>query len=59
VSVPANQQQTFEAALGKQPFTKIGTVKADGHLRIDGSDWGHIRNWKKVYDEAIEKMLGV
>ncbi len=59
VSVSADRQQAFEAALGNQPFTKIGTVKADGHLRIDSSDWGHIRNWKKLYDEAIEKLLGV
>jgi phosphoribosylformylglycinamidine synthase len=59
VSVSATQHQAFEAALGNQPFTKIGTVKTDGHLRIDSSDWGHIRNWKKLYDEAIEQLLGV
>jgi phosphoribosylformylglycinamidine synthase len=58
VSVTAAQQQAFEAGLGSQPFTKIGTVKADGHLRIDGGDWGHIKDWKKAYDEAIEQLLG-
>ncbi|HTM65618.1 MAG TPA: phosphoribosylformylglycinamidine synthase subunit PurL, partial [Flavipsychrobacter sp.] len=57
VSVSAAQQQTFEAALGNQPFTKLGMVKADGHIRIDGGDWGHIKDWKQAYDEAIEKLL--
>jgi phosphoribosylformylglycinamidine synthase len=57
VSVSAAQQQAFEAALGNQPFTKLGMVKADGHIRIDGGDWGHIKDWKQAYDEAIEKLL--
>lgn len=57
VSVSDAQQKAFEAALGNQPYTKIGTVKSDGHVRIDGSDWGHIKDWKKAYDEAIEKLL--
>lgn len=57
VSVPASQVATFESSLGSQPATKIGTVKGDGHLRIDGADWGHIKGWKQAYDEAIEKLL--
>jgi phosphoribosylformylglycinamidine synthase len=57
VSVSPSQQQAFEASLGAQAFTKLGTVKADGHVKIDGGDWGHIRDWKKAYDEAIEKLL--
>jgi len=57
VSVGAAQQQAFEAALGSQPYTKIGTVKGDGHVRIDSGDWGHIKDWKQAYDEAIEKLL--
>jgi len=57
VSVSADQQTAFEASLGAQPFTKIGIVKADGHVRVDGGDWGPIQDWKKAYDEAIEKLL--
>ncbi len=57
VSVPAANADAFEASLGQQAFSKLGTVKGDGHLRIDGSDWGHIRDWKKAYDTAIEKLL--
>ncbi len=58
VSVSASQASDFEAASGNQKFSKIGTVKGDGHLRIDGSDWGHIKGWKQAYDEAIEKLMG-
>ena len=57
VSVRAEQQQAFETALGGQPCTKLGQVKGNGHLYIDGSDWGHIKDWKKAYDTAIEKLL--
>ncbi len=57
VSVSSSKASDFEAALGTQVFSKIGTVKADGHVRIDGGDWGHIRDWKNAYDEAIEKLL--
>jgi phosphoribosylformylglycinamidine synthase len=58
VSVSAAQEQAFKAALGHQPAIKIGTVKADGHIRIDGGDWGTIQDWEKAYDEAIEQLLG-
>jgi phosphoribosylformylglycinamidine synthase len=58
VSVGAAQEQAFKAALGHQPAIKIGTVKADGHIRIDGGDWGTIQDWEKAYDEAIEQLLG-
>ncbi|RYZ49579.1 MAG: phosphoribosylformylglycinamidine synthase subunit PurL, partial [Sphingobacteriales bacterium] len=57
VSVSAQQEAAFSAALDGHPAMKLGTVKADGHLRIDGADWGHIRDWKKAYDNAIEKLL--
>jgi phosphoribosylformylglycinamidine synthase len=57
VSVASSQTSAFEAALGKQTFGKLGTVKGDGHIRIDGADWGHIKGWKQAYDEAIEKLM--
>jgi len=57
VSVAAAQVTNFEGKLGNQSFTKIGTVKGDGHLRIDGADWGNIKEWKQAYDEAIEKLM--
>jgi phosphoribosylformylglycinamidine synthase len=57
VSVRREQQQAFVTALGGQPFTKLGVVKGNGHLYVDTSDWGHIKDWKKAYDTAIEKLL--
>lgn len=57
VSVASTQAADFEAALGNQKFSKLGTVKGDGHIRIDGVDWGHIKGWKQAYDEAIEKLM--
>jgi phosphoribosylformylglycinamidine synthase len=57
VSVSAANQAAFEAALGGHAFSKVGTVKADGHLTIDGAQWGHITDWKNAYDTAIEKLL--
>src|SRR5690606_2114021 len=57
VTVKPEMQKDFEAALGGQKFSLLGKVKADGHLRMDGGDWGHIKEWKKAYDEAIEQAL--
>ncbi len=57
VSVASSLINDFEAALGNQKFSKLGMVKGDGHLRIDGADWGNISSWKQAYDEAIEKLM--
>jgi len=58
VSVASSQTKDFEAALGSQKFSKLGMVKGNGHLRIDGTDWGNISGWKQAYDEAIGKLMG-
>lgn len=57
VSVSSEQQNAFENELKGKAFTKLGIVRKDGHVHIDSGDWGHIRDWKKAYDEAIEKLL--
>ncbi len=57
VSVSADKQQAFEAALQGHTFGKIGTVTGEGHITIDGSQWGNIKDWKEAYDTAIEKLL--
>lgn len=57
VSVSADKTAAFEAALQGHAFSKIGTVKADGHIKIDGSNWGPVSDWKETYDTAIEKLL--
>ncbi len=57
VSVSADKIAAFEAALQGHAFSKIGTVKSDGHIKIDGSNWGPVSDWKETYDTAIEKLL--
>lgn len=57
VSVRPEQQQAFEAALQGHPFSKLGTVNGNGHIYIDGTDWGNIKDWKEAYDTAIEKLV--
>ncbi len=57
VSVSADKTAAFESAVGKHPFTKLGVVKGNGQLVVSGTEWGHIVDWKKAYDEAIEKHL--
>jgi phosphoribosylformylglycinamidine synthase len=57
VSVSADKVAAFEAAMGSHPYSKIGTVKAGGNIKIDNADWGYIKDWKEAYDTAIEKLL--
>lgn len=57
VSVSPEKQTDFEAALNGRAFGKIGTVRANGHVTVDGVQWGHIKDWKEAYDTAIEKLL--
>jgi phosphoribosylformylglycinamidine synthase subunit PurL len=57
VSVRPEQQQAFEAALNGHPYSKLGTVTGNGHIYIDGADWGNIKDWKEAYDTAIEKLM--
>jgi phosphoribosylformylglycinamidine synthase subunit PurL len=39
------------------PFEYLGIV-TDGGIDIEGEYWGHINDWKEMYDTAIEKKLG-
>lgn len=57
VSVSADKVAAFEAAMGAHPYSKLGTVKAGGNIKIDNADWGYIKDWKEAYDTAIEKLL--
>ncbi len=57
VTVSPAQQAAFEAAMEGKAYSKLGTVKAGGHIFIDGTDWGNIKDWKEAYDTAIENLL--
>jgi phosphoribosylformylglycinamidine synthase len=56
VSVASDNIAQFERLLQGFPHTKLGQV-TDGQVTIDGTDWGSIVEWKKLYDTAIERML--
>ncbi len=57
VSVNPAIHAMFEAELKGTPCTKIGTVNADGEIKIDHETWGYIADWKEAYDNALEKLL--
>ncbi|MFZ9662130.1 MAG: AIR synthase related protein, partial [Chitinophagaceae bacterium] len=58
VTVLKERAVEFESFLKnkKIPLENLGIV-TNGKLTIDGSDWGQISDWKKLYDTAIEKYL--
>jgi phosphoribosylformylglycinamidine synthase len=37
-------------------ITELGTVSS-GDIKVNGTDWGNISDWKYKYDTAIEKLL--
>ena len=40
------------------PYEYLGIV-TEGNIDMEGEYWGHIREWKELYDTAIERKLGV
>ncbi len=54
---PANESALLEVLSAHGvPCEKLGTV-TNGHVQIDGENWGDIENWKERYDTAIEQFL--
>jgi phosphoribosylformylglycinamidine synthase II len=39
------------------PYEYLGIV-TENNIDMEGEYWGHIDDWKELYDTAIEKMLG-
>ncbi|MFL5809779.1 MAG: phosphoribosylformylglycinamidine synthase subunit PurL [Flavisolibacter sp.] len=58
VSVNKGQLKDFEDHLQKNKtnYIELGTVTS-GSIKLDGKIWGHIHEWKEIYDTAIEKHL--
>ncbi len=59
VSVSSEKEEQFIdlMMLNGVEFDLLGHV-TKGSIRIDDVDWGHVEEWKEVYDESIEKILG-
>ena len=49
----ASLKETLTAA--GQSFLELGTVSES--IKVNGSDWGNIADWKEKYNTAIEKYL--
>jgi phosphoribosylformylglycinamidine synthase len=56
VTVKSSNLDLFKKALGNQVYALLGTVTEDSIL-IDGNHWGDVRQWKDLYDTAIEKYM--
>jgi phosphoribosylformylglycinamidine synthase len=58
VSISPEKKMEFEKILDEASLTYsfIGKVLAS-QVEIKNSNWGHINDWKKLYDEAIETAL--
>jgi phosphoribosylformylglycinamidine synthase len=58
VSISPEKKMEFEKILDAAALTYsfIGKVLAS-QVEIKNSHWGHINDWKKLYDEAIETAL--
>lgn len=58
VSVSPDQCETWEQFLREQqqPYRLLGTVTS-GPVQINNTDWGNIRHWKILYQQAITQQL--
>jgi phosphoribosylformylglycinamidine synthase len=58
VTAKAEQVASFEENLRQSgvPFIALGTVTRE-EITINGESWGDIKEWKELYDTAIEKHL--
>lgn len=56
VSVKKGRLDALKKELGDFPFEILGEVGMSD-VRINGENWGSIRQWKNRYDTAIEKEM--
>ncbi|MEI2749478.1 MAG: hypothetical protein V9E88_12035 [Ferruginibacter sp.] len=58
VSVKATEKDSFENLMKAQsvPFALLGKVSAEAII-VENQSWGNIRQWKKIYDNAISTLL--
>lgn len=56
VTVKESQVDAFRQRVGNHPLEQLGVVTS-GEVVIDGEHWGHIKQWRSRYDEAIGRVL--
>ncbi len=57
VSVSEAQAEILESQLSGLPFARIGRVRGDGEILIQGESWGKIGEWADLYTQSIEKII--
>ncbi len=56
VSVDPKKEEDFKNTLGQFPASFLGIVSS-ADIIINNEIWGDIKNWKELYDTAIENQL--
>jgi phosphoribosylformylglycinamidine synthase subunit PurL len=56
VTVRKEKMDEFKTAMQGIPLEELGLVTSSA-LQVDGENWGNIREWKQVYETAIEKEM--
>ena len=56
VTVKPALADEFRETLKDQPYEELGFVTS-GEVEVDGMNWGHIQDWKEIYDNAIDDLL--
>jgi phosphoribosylformylglycinamidine synthase subunit PurL len=58
VTVKAENEEAFVELMAQSPveFSLLGEVKG-GDVVIDGESWGSVKEYREMYDTAIEKQL--
>ena len=58
VTVKSGEKDKFEHFMKAQtvPFALLGSVSAET-INVENQSWGNIRQWKKIYDNAISDLL--
>jgi phosphoribosylformylglycinamidine synthase subunit PurL len=56
VSVSDAHLDAFKKAVGAHPYEALGLVTG-GQVKVDGANWGAIKDWKAKYDTAIENVI--
>ncbi len=56
VTVKKEKLEAFKKSMGDIALENLGVVNAAG-IQVNGESWGNIREWKYLYDTAIEKKM--
>ncbi len=58
VSVSTHNEAKLQQLLAEEKIihTKLGTI-TNGSIKVNNQEWGSVKDWKEVYDHALEHIL--